>query len=92
MDKELIDYIINHYSYLLSFKENVAQKHLLATEKAENSKSQAVKDKILTDLATKDEEILQLLDKGYEEFKSVAANKIVRENPDKVFVNRCSKC
>ena len=92
MDKELIDYIITHYSGLLSFKEQAAQKHLFATEKAGNFRSQDLKNKIMNDLGAKDTEVLKLLDKGYEEFKRVSANKLLIEHKDKVFINNCPKC
>jgi hypothetical protein len=92
MNKELIDYIIAHYSHLLSFEEKAAQKHLFATEKAEKFKSQDLKTKILDDLGTKDKEVLQLLDKGYEEFKRIAADKILKQHKDKVFINSCQRC
>ena len=75
MDQELIDYIINHYSVLLSLEEKLAQKHLFATDKTESVKSQALKDKIMRDLGTEDKGVLQLLDRGYEEFKRGAARK-----------------
>jgi len=47
MDKELIDYIITHYSVLLSFKEKAAQKHLFATEKVENFSAKELKNKVI---------------------------------------------
>jgi hypothetical protein len=92
MDKELIDYIIKHYSVLLPFRYNAAQKFLFATEKAENFKSPTLKEKILNDLGTTDKEVLQLLNNGYEEFELRSAEKILREHADKMFINRCSKC
>lgn len=92
MDKELIDYIIAHYSEFLSFEEKAAQRHLIATEKTENFKSQSLGEKILDDLGTKDKEVLRLLEKGYEEFKRVAADKILKGHKDRVFINSCLKC
>lgn len=92
MDQELVDYIINYYPSLLSFKEKAALKHSFATDKGESLQSQFLKDKILRDLATKDMEVLKLLDNGYDEFKKVSAAKILREHGDQVFINNCPKC
>jgi hypothetical protein len=92
MDKELIDYIIDHYSGLLSTKEKAAQKHYHATLKTDNISDSPLREMMLRQWGTKDKETLDLLDNGYEEFKRLSANKILREHKDKIFVNNCPKC
>jgi len=92
MDKELIDYIIAHYSHLLSFEEKAAQKHLFATEKADKFESQGLKTRILNDLGTKNKEYLSILDKGYDEFKRIAVDKLLKQHKGKIFINRCRRC
>ena len=92
MDKELIDYIITHYSQFLSLKEKAAQKHHLATLKSDNANDSRLKDMILRQWGMKDKEILDLLDNGYEEFKRISADKILKEHKDNVFINNCPKC
>ena len=92
MNKELIDYLIAHYSDLLSFIEKAAQRHYLASVKSENAKDSRLKEVILNRWGTNDEEILALLENGYEEFKRVAAEKIAREQGDKIILNNCPNC
>jgi carbamoylphosphate synthase small subunit len=92
MDDELIDYIITHYSELLSIREKAAQKHFLATKKAEKFTSQDFKNKIMYDLGSKDAEVLKLVSNGYEEFKRISAENILKEHKDNVFINNCPKC
>ena len=92
MDKELIDYLITHYSILLSFEEKAAQKHHLATLKSDYAKNPKLKEIILNRWSAKDEVALSLLDNGYEEFKRKAAEKIIREQSDKIFINNCPNC
>lgn len=92
MDNQLTDYLIAHYLGLLSLKENLAQKHHLATLKSENKNNSKHRELILKQWGTQDKEILNLLDNGYEEFKKIAANKILNEHKDKVFINNCPNC
>ena len=92
MDKELIDYIIAHYMGLLGLKESMAQKHHIATLKAANKNDSRHRDLILRQWGTKDKEVLKLLDNGYEEFKRISADKILKDHKDKVFINICPKC
>jgi len=47
---------------------------------------------ILRQWGIKDKEILDLLDNGYEEFKRISADKILKEHKDNVFINNCPKC
>ena len=92
MDKELIDYIIDHYPKLLGLKERAAQKHHLATLKTEGEDDSHLKNMLLRKWGSKDQDVLDLLDNGYEEFKRVSADKILKEHRDKIFINNCQKC
>jgi hypothetical protein len=89
MDKELIDYIITHYYWLFSPKEIAAQRHHLMTLKTGSSD---FKHMILAKWGTKDPETLDLLNNGYEEFKRITADKIIRQHREKVSINNCPKC
>ncbi|MGF1638385.1 MAG: hypothetical protein ACFCUU_15015 [Cyclobacteriaceae bacterium] len=64
MDKELIDYIFTHYLGLLGLKEEMVQKHHLATIKSDNEKDPRLKHMILRQWGTKGKETLELLDNG----------------------------
>lgn len=92
MDKELINYIIEHYIGLLGLKEMMVQKHHLATIKANDANDSKIKDMVLRQWGTRNKEILKLLDNGYDEFKRITAERILREHSDKVVVNNCQKC
>ena len=92
MDKELIDYLITHYSNLLSLEELAAQKHHLASLKSDYAKNPKLKEIILNRWGAKDSASLSLLDNGYEEFKRLAAEKIIREQSDKININNCPNC
>jgi hypothetical protein len=92
MDQELVDYIINHYSNLFSLLESAAYKHSFAAEKAENFKSQELKDKITRDLGTHDRDALQLLENGFPEFKRRIAERILVEHSNEVVINLCPQC
>ena len=92
MDQELIDYIINHYSVLLTLKEKAAQKHYLVTLKTANAKTPEYQDMLMRTWGAKDPEVLALLGNGYDEFKRRSADKVLKEHKDKVFINTCPKC
>lgn len=92
MDQELVDYIVNHYSNFFSLREAAAYKHSFAAEKTGNFKSQELKDKIIRDLETNEKDALQLLEKGFAEFKRSLAERILREHTDEVVVNLCPQC
>ncbi|HYF68941.1 MAG TPA: hypothetical protein VD884_12445 [Ohtaekwangia sp.] len=92
MDQELVDYIINHYSYFFSLRESAAYKHSFAAEKAGNFKSQELKDKIIRYLGTNEKDALQLLNNGFQEFKRRSAERILKEHPDEVVINLCPQC
>jgi hypothetical protein len=92
MEKELIDYIITYYSRFLSIKESTIQRHHLATVTSENADSPRLKEMIIRQWGTKDSETLKLLDNGYEEFKRVTAEKIIKNHKEEVIINNCPKC
>ena len=94
MDKELIDYIMTHYANLLDLREKLVERHYMATLMAENlgDADSPLKRTILRHWGTTDKELLGLLDNGYEEFRRVSVEKILREHKDSVFINNCPKC
>ena len=77
---------------LLGQKEKIAQKHHLSTIKSENADDSRLKDMILGQWGTEDKETLDLLNNGYQDFKRKSAEKILREQRDKVFINNCPNC
>lgn len=92
MDKELIDYLIAYYPKLLSFSEKAANKHHLAMLKSDNANDFQQKKVILKIWGTNEEEILALLENGYDEFKKIVADRIFKEQRDKIHINNCPNC
>ncbi|MGD1894743.1 MAG: hypothetical protein ACFB15_29640 [Cyclobacteriaceae bacterium] len=97
MEKEKVDYIFNHHSHLMTFKEKVAWKHWSTDYKIENgdyeSSEQRERRRRLsykTGWLTDDKEMLALLDDGIEVFKRRIAERIYKE--EKVEFNNCPQC
>ena len=95
MDKETVKYILDYFSHLLTAEENMAFKHTLSAYYLNNSTSDnALLTRIYREKGwlTSDQSVLDLLKDGYDNFELKMANRIVSENPDKVFFNYCPKC
>jgi len=95
MDNETAKYIITHFSNLLTSAEKMAIRHTTSKYKLENSTSDN------TDLIsvytkkgwlTSDQSVLDLLKDGYEQFELNIANRVLLQNPEKVYFNNCPKC
>ena len=95
MDKETARYIINYFSDLLTIEERMAIKHTSSTMKLNASD---VENTIMRNAykkagwLTSDQNILDLLKEGYDKFELNVANRILVENPSKVFFNNCPIC
>jgi len=93
MDKETARYIFVYYSKFLTPTESLALRHFTSLEKlsANNSPNREKafrKNGWLTD----DDKALALLKDGYEMFELKAAERILIENKDRVFLNNCPQC
>ncbi len=88
---DLEQYIITHYHDLLTMEEKLAYKHHLATEKAEYSKGK-LGEMVMSRWGITNQNALELLEGGFDEFKKRVANRILDEKPDKVFINNCPQC
>lgn len=90
---EKADYIIAFYSGLMTLHEEKALRHHRSIIKLEG-----MKDVNLTRIylkngwLTDDPLILNYLNGGYIQFVLNCAERILRDNPDKIFFNLCSKC
>ena len=93
MDKETAQYIVTYFFNLLPYKEKLAWKHyssILKLEDNENPKTiEMYKRK---GWITDDQEILELLEKGYDNFEMETAKKILEKYPTQIFLNKCPKC
>ncbi|MDB5148568.1 MAG: uncharacterized protein JWQ57_2588 [Mucilaginibacter sp.] len=91
MTSEEIDYIITHLSNLISEPELIALKHHFYADSVKESdlrKKWYLERKMITE----DPEILKLLDDGYEQLRSRAAENALKSHPGEVFFNRCKIC
>ena len=91
MDKETIYYIITYFSNLMTNHEKLALKSQMFTYKTSDNPEMR---KILTkrNWISSDPEITSLLQNGYDEFELNVAQRIMIENPEKVFFNNCPQC
>jgi len=95
VDKETAKYIINYFSNLLTSAEKMAIRHTRSKFKLEHSSSDnKSNERIYKDRGwlTSDPSVLDLLKDGYETFELNVANRIITNNPGKVFLNNCPRC
>ncbi|WP_199174569.1 hypothetical protein [Flavobacterium sp. 9] len=95
MDTQTAKYIINYFPNLLTDLERKAIRHNSSIYKLENATSHnANLIKVYKEKGwlTSDQNVLDLLGGGYKEFELNVANRILAQNPDKVFFNNCPKC
>ncbi|MEY8759308.1 hypothetical protein [Chryseobacterium tongliaoense] len=96
MNRETAQYIITYFSNLLTSDERMAIKHSSSIYKLEYSKSVNIENlkRIYKEKGwlTSDSSVLDLLKDGYENFELLVANRILSQNPDKIFFNTCPKC
>ncbi|MFD2967753.1 hypothetical protein [Sphingobacterium bambusae] len=95
MDNERAKYIIGYFSNLLSSVERMAIKHTTSTYKINNSTSDNTSlTKVYRERGwlTSDQNVLDLLKDGYDNFELNVANRILNQDSDKVFFNNCPKC
>lgn len=95
MEIEKSKYLVEHFSNLLTDEEKMAIKHFHSVYKIENStsdKSKLTKFYKKTGWLTSDQKILNLLNDGYEGLEQKIAERILKENPDKIYFNNCPKC
>lgn len=91
MDKEAIQYIITHFRELLTDDEKLALQYQMYMDKtSDNAKLRKIM--IEKGWITTENQPLELLKKGYEDFEANVVKRIMNETPEKVFFNNCSKC
>lgn len=87
----LEDYIITYYSNLLTFEENLANKHYMTQQKSMDS-SHKLREMLMSKWRTTNKDALKLLEGGYDNFKRKVCERVMSETPKEVFVNNCPKC
>ena len=91
---EIANYIIIHYLGLFTEQEMMALMHYRHSLKFHDLPDGELRTKIYlrNQWLSNDPEILRQLDVGYVQFILNCAERVLRENPDKVFFNLCLKC
>ena len=93
MDKETSQYIIKHYSPLMSKSEKLAWKHYCSEVKLDGNHNQSAVDLYKrVGWMSEDKNVLDLLGDGIECFQERVAERILKSHPDKVFLNYCLGC
>jgi hypothetical protein len=95
MDKQTAKYIIDYFPGLLTAAERIAFKHASTTYKLEHSTSTNTnRTEVYLKMGwlTSDQSVLDLLKDGYDNFELNVAERIIRQEADKVFFNYCPKC
>ena len=95
MDNETAKYIITYFSNLLTDAEKMAIKHTHSIYKRGDSAGENTSWTRIYKKAgwiTDEQNVLDLLKGGFEQFELNVANRILSENADSVFLNNCPKC
>lgn len=100
MNIEEAYYILNYFPRLMTLDEIKARSHHMGIIKIGNPEEYDSLDKferrkqfyLKRDLITENEHILELLDKGYDEFILKTARRIAKDTPNEYTINRCPKC
>lgn len=91
MDKETASYIRTYFSQLMTDDEMLALKYHMYTYKTEDNPQMR---KVMVDRGwiSKRPDVKEFLKDGYEEFELNVAKRIMKETPEKVFLNNCPMC
>jgi len=93
VSKDTAWYIIVYFNELMTPVEKLALTHQRYTEKLNGSQSESrAKMYYRRGLLSAEPEVLNLLSKGPGQFMINCAERILKENPEKVFLNLCPVC
>ena len=97
LDIATIDYILSYYSRFMTLNEAAATKHHITSYKFRQTLSNDTDGEKASFLQQREwlsnnKDVLNLLEGGYENFRSKTAERIFNENSDKIYFNKCPKC
>ena len=97
LDKETIDYILDYFSHFMTVKEVAAYKHAITTAKFQKTESWIAKSDATELLHRKnwlsrDDEVLKLLEDGFDQYRVRTAERIFAEHSREIFLNNCPNC
>jgi len=88
MDPNLAAYVVRYYGHFMNKQEQLAHRHLMATEKATHLQS----SKPLSGLLSDNPAVLDLIREGGGVFMERTAGRILMEHRSEIFLNYCSRC
>jgi len=88
---DLTAYVINNYSSLMTEKEQLARRAILAEQKAKAS-SEPMAEMLRTRWGSSDPAVVALFEHGADQFHVAVRDRLLREHAEQVFLNRCPKC
>lgn len=93
LDSEIVVYVLDYFSHLMTETEWLAQRHRTFLFKVhydlESPMARRMKER---GWITSDEKVLDLLKEGNIAFEQNVVKRILTENNDKVFFNNCPQC
>jgi rubrerythrin len=89
---ELTKYIFDWCPKLLTIEERKARNHLISLQKIEKAESEGIKNAIERNWLSTDGNVLKLLENGEEKFYKKVIERVLRDNPNRDFLNLCPKC
>jgi hypothetical protein len=89
---ELASYIFNYYQELMTAEERAAHGTVVAQFKIEHTDSIEMKELIRDRWVSTDPNVHALLADGVEAFFAGVRDRILREHPNDVYLNRCRRC
>ncbi len=91
-DAELDRYVLAYYPNLMTRLESLGQKAAFSEEKADGA-SESMARKLREKWGHQnDPEVVAALSQGTDTFRRRVRERILRENSDEVFLNKCAKC
>ena len=97
MTEEEVDYLVKHYSYLLTGKEQIAYKHLLHDDKLAANDNIETRERMRAILLrvgwlSDSQEVLTLLERGIPAFRQLIAAGLYAGHGGESLFNRCPHC
>jgi actin-like ATPase involved in cell morphogenesis len=99
MDRELTQYVIRYYGYLMTEREKCAYKHLWMTGNITHGRTdataqaEAARDKTSRrEALSEDPKVLALAEDGIAEFVQRTAERIMSAHEKEIYLNLCPSC
>ena len=85
-------YVFHNYFELLTVKEKLAWKTYAIGAKADHSRNEDYRAIFCRQFGTTDPTVNELLEKGPSYFFTRTRDRVLREHPNKVVLNKCPRC